>query len=174
MRALNLINCLRSTELTNDIGEILRVWPTLQHLWFEGDDLSAEYLLPLISCSAPSLHDLTLPLQFPDVWNESVQNKVICPLQYMRIPLSWEEFPTVFQHARRLLELFPMLKTISERTGRVGRFATVDIDVHDLVINDENRVNDRITQARNLSDVPIRSMRRECDGNRVGQALGII
>jgi len=174
IRALDLINCLKSTELTNDIGEILRVWPTLQHLWFEGDDLSAEYLLPLVSCSAPSLQDLTLPLRFPDVWNESIPNKVVCPLQYLTIPPSWERFPKVFQYARMLLELFPMLKTISERTGCNGRFATVGIDIHDLSINDANSVNDRINQARSLSNAPIRSMRRECDGNRVAQALGLI
>ena len=174
LRALDLIKCFKSTEPTNIIEEILRVWPTLQHLRFEDGNLSAEHILPLISCSAPSLQDLTLSLKFPDVWNKSIPNKVICPLQHLKIPLPWEKFPKAFQCARRLLELFPALKTISEETGLSGRFATVDIDVHDLVIDDENRVNDRIIQARSLSAVPIRSMRRECDGIRMRQALGLI
>ena len=174
LRALDLIKCFKSTEPTNIIEEILRVWPTLQHLRFEDGNLSAEHILPLISCSAPSLQDLTLSLKFPDVWNKSIPNKVICPLQHLRIPLPWKKFPKAFQCARRLLELFPALKTISEKTGLSGRFATVDIDIHDLVIDDENRVNDRIIQARSLSAVPIRSMRRECDGIRMRQALGLI
>jgi len=83
MQALDLINTL---WLADHIENILKVQPTLQHLWFEGDDLSAEYLLPLISCSAPSLQDLTFPLKFPDVWDVSVENEVICPLQYLRTP----------------------------------------------------------------------------------------
>jgi len=45
MQALDLINIL---WLTNHIENILKVQLTLQYLWFEDDDLSAEYLLPFI------------------------------------------------------------------------------------------------------------------------------
>jgi len=129
-------------------SESLANTSTLQCLWFEGDDLSAGHLLPLISCSAPSLWNLTLPLQFLDEWNESIVNKVVCPLQYIKVPLYWEVFPKVFWHAHTLLGLFPALETISERTSCTRRSATVDIDIHDLVMNDANCVDDRIIQAK--------------------------
>jgi len=175
MQTLILINCLKSTDPTNDIREILKVWPKLHHLWFDGDDVFAEEILPLISGSAPFLRDLTLPLRFNDEWNGPIVTQVVCPLQYLRIPPSYELFPKVFGHARILLELFPELKTISERTGSIGRYATVDLDAHDLSIDNTNStISEKRKEKRRKLNVPIRSMGRECNGTRVAQALGLM
>lgn len=156
MQALDLINCFDTMQYARNIIEILKVWPTLQHLWFEGDDLCAEDLLPLISCSAPSLLDLTLPLKFPDVWNVSVVNEVVCPLQYLRIPPPIKlgfDFPEVFRRAHDLIELFPALRAISERTTSTWKFATIDFAIKDIDITKVEQMRKKMWKERVSSKV---------------------
>lgn len=138
MRALDL-NHLGITG--NDIVEIVRAWPTLERLGVKGDTISARYILPLISCSAPSLRVLSLPvyfplasfpepdspfpprrycmesfLDFPHIWSQP--NEVVCPLQHLSISFVDEtmNFYLTLGYARKLIELFPRLRTLSETT----------------------------------------------------------
>ena len=159
IRALGLINCFNTLWLTDYIKAILEVWPTLEHLWFEGNSLSAKKLLPLISCSAPSLQDLTFPLRFPDVWDVSVENEVVCPLQYLRIPPPVElnfDCPEAFRHVHGLKKLFPGLRVISERTKITWKFATIDFAIKDINFSEGMYMENKMWKARLSSNVPQR------------------
>jgi len=137
----------------------LEVWPTLERLWFEGNSLSAKKLLPLISCSAPSLQDLTFPLRFPDVWDVSVENEVVCPLQYLRIPPPVElnfDCPEAFRHVHGLKKLFPGLRVISERTKSTWKFATIDFAIKDINFSEGMYMENKMWKARLSSNVPQR------------------
>jgi len=159
MKALNLINCLNTMRCMNHIVDILKVWPTLQHLWYQGEDLYAEDLLPLVSCSAPSLQDLTLSLKFPDVWEASVENEAICPLQYLRTPQPVEfdfDCPKTFRHVHELIKIFPGLRVISERTNSTWKFATIDFTIKDTNFAEEHDMELKMLKARRSSEVPYR------------------
>ena len=152
MRALDLINCLESTE--TNIMEIVRAWPTLERLWIEGGKVSARYILPFISCSAPSLRDLSLPvdfplaslpekdlyssrkfstespLEFPHIWSQP--NEVVCPLHHLRISSirTTMDFCQTLGYARKLIELFPRLRVFSELDTETIRWKKCFSDLH--------------------------------------------
>jgi len=128
LQALDLINCLKSTKLANDIVEILRVLPTLERLWIEGGKVSARYILPIISSSAPSLQDLTLPLRSPGVSDGSAVNEVVCPLRCLSAP-SFKNIADTRSHVRNIIKLFPSLTTLSKRTREEGESVTVNVDM---------------------------------------------
>jgi len=152
LRALDLNFCSKLTE--NDIAEIVRAWPTLERLWIQGGRLSARYILPLISCSAPSLRDLALPvrfpleslteqnmhvpqkffmespLEFPHIWSQP--NEVVCPLHHLRISSKRQtmNFCQTLGYARKLVELFPRLRVFSDLGPETTRWKDSLPDLH--------------------------------------------
>ena len=158
LQALDLINCLKSTDFANDIVEILRVWPTLERLWIEDMPISA-HRLPLISCSAPSLRDLGLSLHFPTefptgflpeypyVWSQS---DVVCPLEHLIILCEKPvlNFCQTLDYARKLIELFPRLRTISLPNSKTSGLIRPKPDLHMAI----NTLQDAISSPPKRSD----------------------